>query len=405
MSQLTNLQRIMSKEDLPSASISLAETKLVALVIAHAILNPYVTEWDIDRCAEPMPHAVDKTKYFQHPQWGHISDPATVLDIHGRVMVWYLLGILPPQRVEHLNRIHLPLKGSLVKHSKRKNESSKKFGHRHVPELDGSEEDPLADAMFGHGRLMNSPATFQQGHVRLLDRVYESSNLKIPAVQEWLHDISYAEEFWNSISGLVLPDLARVGRDAIAAKEDWVVTQPLSGTPRPSIYVSIDVIVNQETPAHLDKVSVPSLLVPSLLKKYKTSNKCLEDMNQAYDQLTAVLDPNKVAQWELDALKAETDHGEGDKGEGGWLSQEASEPSKNWVLKGEQTLTDYLLTDPVEEELNEEKKDAEITLDDDGNPEVPPWTGQKPNIQQNLARTVFQAAYGVFFTDMSVSSS
>ncbi|KAI6027079.1 hypothetical protein EDC04DRAFT_2540609, partial [Pisolithus marmoratus] len=28
----------------------------------------------------------------------------------------------------------------------------------------------------------------------------------------------------------------------------------------PSIYVSIDVIVNQETPPHLDKVSAPSLL-------------------------------------------------------------------------------------------------------------------------------------------------
>ncbi|KAI6046297.1 hypothetical protein EDC04DRAFT_2887981 [Pisolithus marmoratus] len=84
---------------------------------------------------------------------------------------------------------------------------------------------------------------------------------------------------------------------------------------------------------------------------------------------------------------------------------EASEPSKDWVLKGEQTLTDYLLTDPVEEELNEEKKDAEITLDDDGNPEIPPWTGQKLKVQQNLARAVFQTAYGVFFTDMSVSSS
>ncbi|KAI6107201.1 hypothetical protein EDD16DRAFT_1523372 [Pisolithus croceorrhizus] len=34
-------------------------------------------------------------------------------------------------------------------------------------------------------------------------------------------------------------------------------------------------------------------LVPSLLKKYKTSNKCLDEMNQAYEQLTAVLDPDK----------------------------------------------------------------------------------------------------------------
>ncbi|KAI6127047.1 hypothetical protein F5141DRAFT_1200686 [Pisolithus sp. B1] len=51
-------------------------------------------------------------------------------------------------------------------------------------------------------------------------------------------------------------------------------------------------------------------LVPSLLKKYKTSNKCLEEMNQAYEQLTAVLDPDKVSGWELDALRAEADRGE-----------------------------------------------------------------------------------------------
>ncbi|KAI6033373.1 hypothetical protein EDC04DRAFT_2897862 [Pisolithus marmoratus] len=253
MSQLTNLQRVMMEEHLPSASISFTETKLSALVIAHAILNPYVTEWDIDRFAEPMPHAADKTKYFQYPQWGHISDPATVLDVHGRVMVWYLPGIIPPQRVDHLNKIHLPLKSSLVTHSKRKNESSKRFGHRHVPELDGTEADPLAGTMFGHGRLMNSPAVFQQAHMRLQDKVYESSTLKFSAVKKWLQDISYAEEFWNSISDLVLPDLARVGKDAIAAKEDWVVTQPPSGSRWPSIYVGIDVIVNQETLPHCDQ--------------------------------------------------------------------------------------------------------------------------------------------------------
>ncbi|KAI6111092.1 hypothetical protein F5141DRAFT_1214590 [Pisolithus sp. B1] len=262
MSQLTNLQRVMAAEDLPSASTSSSETKLSALTVKVQCLSPEkdVTKWDIDRFAEPRPHAADKTKYFQYPQWGHISDPATVLDVHGRVMLWYLPGIIPPERVKHLNRIHLPLKGSLVKHSKRKNESSMRFGHRHVPELDGRDMDPLADAIFGHGRLMNSPATFQQGHLRLQDKVYESSNLKIPAVKEWLHEISYAEEFWNSISGLVLPDPARVGKDVIAPKGDWVVTQPPSGTQWPSIYVGIDVIVNQETPPHLDKVSAPSLL-------------------------------------------------------------------------------------------------------------------------------------------------
>ncbi|KIK23203.1 hypothetical protein PISMIDRAFT_100978, partial [Pisolithus microcarpus 441] len=33
-------------------------------------------------------------------------------------------------------------------------------------------------------------------------------------------------------------------------------------------------------------------------------------MNQAYEQLTAVLDPDKVAWWKLDALRAEADRGE-----------------------------------------------------------------------------------------------
>ncbi|KAI6008061.1 hypothetical protein EDC04DRAFT_2582223, partial [Pisolithus marmoratus] len=51
-------------------------------------------------------------------------------------------------------------------------------------------------------------------------------------------------------------------------------------------------------------------IVPSLLRKIKTAKKCLEEMNQAYEQLTRVLDPAQVSQWELDALKAEDDQGE-----------------------------------------------------------------------------------------------
>ncbi|KAI6040541.1 hypothetical protein EDC04DRAFT_2602333 [Pisolithus marmoratus] len=109
--------------------------------------------------------------------------------------------------------------------------------------------------MFGHGRLMNSPATFQQGHAVLF-----SSWSGVDCKANVLKEVAAQEEFWNSISGLVLPDLSRVGKDAIAAKEDWMVTQPPSGIQWPSIYVGIDVIVNQETLSHLDKISAPSLL-------------------------------------------------------------------------------------------------------------------------------------------------
>ncbi|KAI6023456.1 hypothetical protein EDC04DRAFT_2934178 [Pisolithus marmoratus] len=231
-SQLTNLQRDMAEELLPPAAISCHALKLTAQVISHAILNPY------------------KTKYFPHPQWGHISDPTTILDVHGRVL-------------EHLSEIHIPLKDSLVQCSKTGWPSKRRFGHKHVPEEDGNEK-------FGHVRLMNSPATFQQAHTeyfwrlidpqRLEEWVYESFSLKKPAVRQWLRDITYAEDFWNTIAEIVLPDLAQVGKEAISAKQHWVTTQPPCPVRWPSIYLGIDVIVNQKTPPHQDQASAPSLL-------------------------------------------------------------------------------------------------------------------------------------------------
>ncbi|KAI6046874.1 hypothetical protein EDC04DRAFT_2597662 [Pisolithus marmoratus] len=221
-SQLTNLQRHMAEELLPPASISSSELKLTALVIFHAILNPY------------------KTKYFPYPQWGYISDPATFLDVHGRVLVWYLLGIMPPARVECLNEIHLPLKDSLVKCSKAG--TTFQQAHNVIPHV-----------LWEHFWRLIDPQ-------RLEDKVYESSPLKKQVVRQWLKDISYAEEFWNTIADIVLPDLAQVGRDAISAKADWVITQSPCPIRWPSIYLGIDVIVNQEAPPHLDQASAPSLL-------------------------------------------------------------------------------------------------------------------------------------------------
>ncbi|KAI6017501.1 hypothetical protein EDC04DRAFT_2902588 [Pisolithus marmoratus] len=74
---------------------------------------------------------------------------------------------------------------------------------------------------------------------------------------------------------------------------------------------------------------------------------------------------------------------------------QASELSKDWVLNGENSLMDYLLTAPVEDD-SAEKHEVEISLDEDGNPEMPTWVGQKLKVQQNLARAVFQAAYAKF---------
>ncbi|KAI6160724.1 hypothetical protein EDD17DRAFT_1760196 [Pisolithus thermaeus] len=82
-------------------------------------------------------------------------------------------------------------------------------------------------------------------------------------------------------------------------------------------------------------------------------------------------------------------------GDGKKVFTESSQSSKEWVLTAENILTDYLLTEPVEED-SPEKQEVEISLDEDGNPELPTWGGQKLKVQQNLARAVFQAAYAKF---------
>ncbi|KAI6009103.1 hypothetical protein EDC04DRAFT_2906776 [Pisolithus marmoratus] len=82
-------------------------------------------------------------------------------------------------------------------------------------------------------------------------------------------------------------------------------------------------------------------------------------------------------------------------GDGKKAFTQSSESSKDWVLDGESSLTNYLLTAPVEDD-SAEKHEVEISLDEDGNLEMPTWSGQKLKVQQNLARAVFQAAYAKF---------
>ena len=50
----------------------------------------------------PQPDGDDDTaelaKFFINPQFGHFDEPSTVLDKHGRIMVWHLPKIYSPFR-------------------------------------------------------------------------------------------------------------------------------------------------------------------------------------------------------------------------------------------------------------------------------------------------------------------
>ena len=68
-------------------------------------------DWDVTRLADRVknmrPHGDGDTsiedaileKYFKNPQFGDIDMPATMLDRHGRIMVWYLPRIFSVHRM------------------------------------------------------------------------------------------------------------------------------------------------------------------------------------------------------------------------------------------------------------------------------------------------------------------
>ncbi|KAI6008185.1 hypothetical protein F5J12DRAFT_892189 [Pisolithus orientalis] len=236
LSLLANAQAALQQPNLPDDTITSLEVRLAAAVISHAILNPYVVDRDVDQFSDPLPGAKDKFIYFEHPNIGSLDAPATVLDRHGRLLVWYLPGIIHGARIQLLNELHLSIKNSLRSKHKHKHKDlsrvNKHYGHKHQP----------ADSpTYGHGRISMSPATFVQAHQvgyslssvklslrslkRLVDNLHQSASLKRKATRKWLQLIAYVEKFWSDITTVTLPDLARAGSEVVSAKTGSVLNE------------------------------------------------------------------------------------------------------------------------------------------------------------------------------------
>jgi hypothetical protein len=72
------------------------------------VCNVVQTEWDVTRFADSVKNTrVHEDKeaeadlrlplYFRQAEFGKLTTPATILDMHGRVMVWALPSILNPK--------------------------------------------------------------------------------------------------------------------------------------------------------------------------------------------------------------------------------------------------------------------------------------------------------------------
>ena len=84
----------------------------------------------------------------------------------------------------------------------------------------------------------------------------QSASLKLPEVQEWLHQSEPMESLANAILSIVHPDLHQVGFEANQAYE--ASTELDKPCDWPSVYSGIDIIVNRLTPPHRDAGSAAS---------------------------------------------------------------------------------------------------------------------------------------------------
>jgi hypothetical protein len=124
-----NIQLSSSGIDVKTTDIAEIELSRAAVSIAYAAVNSckrlfqfdrwgsvctYLisvrADWDVHRFADsakvsPKPLNSNSqqreklAKYFKTPSFGHILEPTTFVDKHGRILAWYLPEILVPDRM------------------------------------------------------------------------------------------------------------------------------------------------------------------------------------------------------------------------------------------------------------------------------------------------------------------
>ncbi|KAG1883652.1 hypothetical protein F4604DRAFT_1677402 [Suillus subluteus] len=108
------LHKANSGVGVKETEISEIELSRAVVSIAYAAINSLQADWDVHHFADkakvsPNPLNSDSqqreklAKYFKTPSFGHISEPTTFIDMHGRILAWHLPEILVPDRTKHIN--------------------------------------------------------------------------------------------------------------------------------------------------------------------------------------------------------------------------------------------------------------------------------------------------------------
>ena len=61
--------------------------------------HPVLVDWDFDRFSDSVAKRESPGKYFSKTGMGFLTKPTTLVDSHGKILMWYLPGLLLPSRV------------------------------------------------------------------------------------------------------------------------------------------------------------------------------------------------------------------------------------------------------------------------------------------------------------------
>ena len=74
------------------------------------VYNAAETNWDVERFADKVKNTrvsedgesledIKLRLHYEQATFGKLTDPGTILDKHGKIMVWVLPGVLHPKRL------------------------------------------------------------------------------------------------------------------------------------------------------------------------------------------------------------------------------------------------------------------------------------------------------------------
>ncbi|KAI9455740.1 hypothetical protein HD554DRAFT_2331554 [Boletus coccyginus] len=217
--------------NIATSSLRDQEVQHCAATIAAAFLNPIHVKWDFDRFAESE-RKHHSGKYFPEIHLDKLTQPTTIVDIHGRILAWYLPGLLLPYLVEELNSATIILKKALCNSVTSRGDPS------------------TYQAEFGAGVLSVSIGKFLLGHKRLQDPIYHSPTLRHELVQQWLQMIQPVEELLDAVILLVHPEMWKANRDTV---QKLLSQLDIDLPVWPTVYPALDVIANRVTPRHCNQ--------------------------------------------------------------------------------------------------------------------------------------------------------